>query len=66
MDKYIKLKLVFVAIAFILFVVGVTCLVLSFIKPGKIYLLLALGFTAFANFVIVFANVVIRPKNKKD
>ena len=67
MENIIKKKLIFIAVAFVFFCIGVTFLVLSFVKPGKmLYLMLALGFTFLANFIIVFANVVIRPKNKKD
>lgn len=67
MDKNIlKKKLIFIIIAFIIFIAGVTFLVLSFTVPNKpVYLWLALLFTALANFIIVFANVFIRPKNRK-
>ena len=66
MENYLKKKLIFIIIAFILFVAGVTFLVLSFVKPNNnMFLWLALGFTFAANFLIIFANVVIRPKELK-
>jgi len=66
MENYLKKKLIIIIIAFILFVTGVTFLVLTFVKPdNNKFLWLALGFTFAANFLIVFANVFIRPKELK-
>ena len=65
-SKFKSIYLPVIIIAFIIFIAGVTFLVLSFTVPNKpVYLWLALLFTALANFIIVFANVFIRPKNRK-
>ena len=66
MESYLKKKLIFIIIAFIFFVAGVTFLVLTFTKPdNNKFLWLALLCTFIANFLIIFANVVIRPKELK-
>ena len=66
MESILKKKLIVITIAFLFFIAGVTFLILTFLKPDKGYFLwLALGCTAIANFLIAFANVVIRPKEIK-
>lgn len=64
MDSIIKKKLIFIVIAFIFFIAGVTFLILTFTKPSNLFLGLALGFTALANFTIILANVLFRPKKE--
>lgn len=67
MDSLIKKKLAFVILGTILLITGIVFLVMSF-KEGVStkYLALALGFTFGANLCIVLANVLFRPKVKKD
>ena len=67
MESIFKKKLVFVIIGTILLITGIVFLVMSF-KNGTStkYLALALGCTFAANLCIVLANILFRPKVKKD
>lgn len=67
MDSLIKKKLVFLIIGMIFFIAGIVFLVMSFKDNiSTKYLALALGCTFTANLTIVLANIIFRPKVKKD